>query len=316
MATLNDIIQETQRLLQPQQRSMPVFLNGNYTAGAASITFTDSSAASVNTMSIVPGVILSMDLELFLVTSAPSGGSVGVSPGYLGSTPANHLSGAICYVSRRFTDFECYRQINNVLDELGGEGLYNLGTIEFVYNAVQQSYDLTDINNGAMTGYIEGVSLRFKTPLPDRKYGTIGAMKWEVLPNMSDDTNYPSGYALILNGGGWPGQNMLFNYKQSFPHFTNTTTPATDYAQSAQTVALLPATANDLPPMGAMIRMVAPREVARNQTVSQPDSRLAPEVPPGAVAASVNAVRATYYMRINEEKSRLKRNVGQMRRRY
>jgi hypothetical protein len=310
MATLNDLVQETQRLLQPQQRSIPVFLNGNYTAGATTISFTDSSAASVNTMSIVPGVTLSMDLELFLVTSAPSGGSVGVLPGYFGSTQASHFSGALVYVNRKFTDFECMQQINHTLDELGGSGLYNLATLEFSYNAVQQAYDMTDINtSNPMSNYIEGVALRYKTPLPDRKYRTVPTMHFEIQPVPGADTNFPSGYALTLNDSGWPGQNMVFYYKQGFNYFAS-------YADNAQTVAGLAPTMNDIPPMGAMIRMVSPREVARNQTVSQPDSRLAPEVPPGAVAASVNAVRANYISRISDEKSRLKRNIGQFRRRF
>ena len=307
MVAASDLVLETQRLLAPYQRDIAIVLSSNYTAGGASLSYTDGTG--INAQSILPGCILSIDLELFYVLAAPSGGTISVAPGYYGSTQANHTANALIYINRKFTNFETFQQINHVLDELGGEGLYNLGTIEFVYNAVQQAYDLTDINTGAITGYIEGVSLRYRTPLPSRKYGTIPSMKWEVLPNMSDDANFPSGYCLILNDGGWPGQNMLFNFKQSFPHFVN-------WTDSAQTVALLPATANDLPPMGAMIRMVAPREVQRNQTQVQPDSRLAPEVPPGAVAASTNAVRANYQMRISEEKARLKRNVGQMRRRY
>lgn len=307
---LSDIINQTQRLLDPTPRYMSVTLNGSYTAGAPSITFTDTSAGSTNTGSIIPGVILSVELELFLVTGSPVGGVVSVVPGYLGSTQANHASGTLGYVRRRYTDFECMSQINNVLDELSSEGLYNLGTCELTYNPVSQGYDLTDDDSGnPVTGFIEGVSLRYKTPTPDRKYGTIPSRSWEVLPNMSDDTDFPSGYCLILNGDAWPGQPMLFNYKQAFTHFAA-------YTDNAQTKALLAPSMNDLLPLGAMLRMVPPREVIRNQTQAQPDGRLATEVPPGAIGSSVNAVRATYEMRIGQEKARLKRNIGHMRRRY
>lgn len=291
---------------------MTVALNGNYTAGATTINFTDISAGSVNTTAIIPGVILSLDLELFLVTGSPSGGTVSVFPGYLGSSTANHTSGALVYIRRRFTDFQCLQQINNVLDELGGEGLYNLAQVEVTYNAIQQGYDLTDVNTSvAISNYIEGIAARYKTPLPDRKYRTIPADRWEVLPmaSFTVDPNYPSGYQFILNDDAWPGQNILFLFKQGFTHLAN-------YADNVQTTALFPPTANDILPMGAMLRMVPPREVQRNQMQAQPDGRLATEVPPGAIGSSVNMVRAQYEMRINQEKARLKRIVGQFRRRY
>lgn len=311
--TLSSIISETQRLLAPVQRSIAVNLSANYTAGGTSLTFTDGSAGSVNTNSILPGVILSIDLELFYVSGVQSGGSIPVIGGWLGSTAANHTAGtSLIYINRRFTDFECFSQINNVLDELGGSGLWNLGELTLSFTSVQQAYDLTDVNTSvAISNYLAPISLRTKTPLPNRKYLTIPSSRFEVMPlgSTTVDTNFPSGYSLILNGEGWPGQQMIFLFRQGFTHFAALT-------DNAQTVAKLGATMNDLPPMGAMLRMVPPREVARNQPYSQPDGRLAPETPPGAIAGSVNVVRANYEMRINQEKSRLKQLVGSFRRRY
>lgn len=310
--TLADLVNETQRLLAPVQRSIAVTLNGNYTAGGTSLAFTDGSAGGVNAQSILPGTILSVDLELFLVTGVVSGGSVPVSGGYLGSANVNHTSGVLVYINRRFTDFECRQQINHVLDELGGEGLWHLGELTLSYNAVQQAYDLTDVNTSvAITNYIDKIALRFKTPLPDRKYRTIPTSHFEVMPLGSTlvDTMFPSGYSLILNDGAWPGQQMIFLFQQGFTHFAA-------YTDDAQTTALLGSTMNDLPPMGAMLRMVPPREVQRNQPYAQPDGRLATETPPGAISGSVNMVRAMYETRINEEKARLKKLIGQFRTRY
>ena len=313
MATCQDIINETQRLLAPVQRSIFVTLNGNYTAGGATLAFTDGSAGSVNTQSILPGTVLSVDLELFVVTGVQSGGSIPVTGGFMGSTNVNHTSGALVYVNRRFTDFECFRQINNVFDELNGEGLWNLGELTLSFNPVQQAYDLTDVNTSiAISNYLAPISLRTKTPLPDRKYRTVPTSHFEVMPMGSTtvDANFPSGFSLILNDGTpWPGQQMIFLYQQGFTHFAA-------YTDNAQTVAKLGASMNDLPPMGAMLRMVPPREVQRNQPYSQPDGRLAPETPPGAIAGSVNAVRGNYEMRINQEKARLKQLVGSFRRRH
>ena len=122
------------------------------------------------------------------------------------------------------------------------------------------------------------------------------------------DTNFPSGYQLILNSAGYPGQPMIFLYQKAFPHFTG-------YTDDAQSVALLGSTMNDIPPMGAMLRMVPPREVARNQPYAQPDGRLAPETPPNSIQTSVNVVRGNYEMRIGQEQDRLKQLIGQFRRR-
>lgn len=296
----------------PVQRSIVVTLNGTYTAGATAIAFTDMSAGSVNSQSILPGSVLSVDLELMLVTGVAAGGSIPVSGGFMGSTAANHAAGSLIYINRRFTDFECLQQINHVLDELGGEGLWHLGELTLTYNAVQQGYDLTDVNTSTpISNYIDSIALRYKTPFPDRKYHTIAGNHFEVLPMGSTtvDANFPSGYSLILNGEAFPGQQMIFLFKQGFTHFTS-------YTDNAQTSALLGSTMNDLPPMGAMLRMVPPREVQRNQPYAQPDGRLATETPPGAISGSVNAVRATYEMRINEEKARLKMLLGQFRRRF
>lgn len=310
--TCQDIINETQRLLAPIQKGIAVTLSSSYTSGGTTLAITDGSAGSVNTMSILPGTVLSVDLELFYVTGVVSGGVVPVSGAFQGSTAANHASGTLVWVNRRFTDFECFRQINNVLDDLSGD-LYNIGECTITANAVYQAYDLTDTNTStAISNYIEPIALRYKQPTPDRKYGTIPKNRFEVLPmgGTTVDTNFPSGYQLIVNGaGGWPGQQMIFLYKQGFTHFAS-------YTSDAQTVAKLSSSMNDIPPMGAMIRMVAPREIQRNQPYSQPDGRLAAETPPGAISGSVNAVRMMYLSRVRQESERLKTLIGQFRRRF
>lgn len=312
MTTAQDLINETQRLLAPVQRGISVSLSTNYTAGGTSLAFTDGSASGVNTLSILPGSMLSVDLELFYVTGIVANGAIPVIGGYAGSTASNHSSSSLIWVNRKFSDFECLQQINHTLDELGGSGLWSLGELTLTYNAVVQAYDLTDVNTSiAVTNYIDKIALRYKTPLPDRKYLTVPTNHFEVLPMGSTtvDTNFPSGYQLILNDAGWPGQQMIFLFKQGFTHFAS-------YTDNAQTVAKLATSMNDIPPMGAILRMVPPREVARNQPYAQPDARLATETPPGAIAGSVNAMRGNYEMRINQEKQRLKQLVGQFRRRY
>ena len=93
-------------------------------------------------------------------------------------------------------------------------------------------------------------------------------------------------------------------YKQQFSPFVNLTDDAT-------TVAGLSSTMYDLPPLGAMVALVAPREVKRNQIEAEPDSRRGTEVPPGAVMNSVAQVLALRQRRINAEATRLQALYGQ-----
>jgi len=310
---LSDAIAQVKRRVQPTQQVPSVVLNGSYTAGATAIAFTDNSNNASVTTAIQPGSIVAIDLELFYVEAAASSGSFSVIPGYLGSTEANHASGTPIYINPRFSDFDILTAINNELDDLSGDkGLFNLGEIQIAYNPVQQAYDLTDTTTSTtISNYIEGIAIRFMTPLPDRKLRTIPSSRWEVVPIGSTTAlaNFPSGYSLTLNDSAWPGQNMLFLFKQAFSHVAN-------YTDSFQTVANLPATCNRIVPLGAAIELMSGREVERNQIQSQPDPRLAPEVPPGAITNSAAGMMREHASFVASEQARLKRLIGSFRQRW
>ena len=93
-------------------------------------------------------------------------------------------------------------------------------------------------------------------------------------------------------------------YKAKFQPFVNLSDDATTVAGLAETM-------YDLPPLGAMVALVAPREIKRNQIDSAPDSRRATEVPPGSVMNSVAQVLALRQRRINAEFGNLVRAYGQ-----
>lgn len=314
MAVLSDLINQVRRRVMPTQRVPSVILSSNFTANGTSISFTDNSVNSSATTGIQPGAVLAVDLELFYVNGVASGGSVNVIPGYLGSTSANHTSGAIVYINPKFSDFDILTAINNDLDDLCSteNGIYHLNQLEITYNPVITQYDLTDINGaGAVSGLIDIIAIRAKTPWPDRKYRAV--LDWELIPfgSTTVDTNFPSGFGLQLNNisGPYPGQPMLVIYKQQFVHLVN-------YTDNVQTTALLPATCNDLPVLGAAIQLMAGREIERNQLQSQPDPRLASEVPPGAVTNSVGGLVRLRQSRIMAESARLRSlNESRMRRR-
>lgn len=297
MATLGSLISQTLRRVQPGQQVEALTLASGYTAGATSLSVSDPAGTILP--SLRPETVVSIELELFYV-QAVSSTTVTVVPGYLGSTSANHSSGALVYLNPRFSAFDIMTAINDDLSDLCSpeNNLYTPNSIEITYNPATIGYDLTGV-----TGLIDVLSLQQKQPYPIGYWVPMPRKKWTLTAN-ADTSVFPSGYALRINGGGYPGMPFRVTYKQQFKPFVNLTDDATS-------VAGLSSTMYDLPPLGAMVALVAPREVKRNQIDAAPDSRRATEVPPGAVMNSVAGVLQLRQRRINAEASRLHQLYGQ-----
>jgi hypothetical protein len=295
-STLSTMINQVLRRVQPGQQVEAVTLNGNYTAGATSFNVVDLSGVILQ--NIRPETVVAMDLELFYV-QAVNGSQLTVVPGYLGSEEANHTNGTLVYLNPRFSAFDIMTAINDDLSDLSSpdNGLYQVNTLEITYNPAQIGYDLA----GA-SGLIDIMYIQQQQPYPVGYWVPIPRNKWTLTPS-ANLTAFPSGFALRLNEGGYPGMPFQVTYKSMFQPFVNLGDDATNVAGLSQTM-------YDLPPLGAMISLVAPREVKRNQIDSAPDSRRATEVPPGAVMNSVAGVEKLRQRRINAEASRLQALYG------
>jgi hypothetical protein len=296
IATLSSLISQTLRRVQPGQQVEALTLNGAYVAGATSLVVSDPAGTILP--SLRPETVVSIDLELMYV-QAVSGTTVTVVPGYLGSLPANHASGEMVYLNPRFSAFDIMQAINDDLNDLCSpeNNLYQVNSVELTYNPATAGYDLTGVTN-----LIDILSIQQKQPYPVGYWVPFPRSKWTLTAG-ADTTSFPSGYALRLNEGGYPGMPFRVTYKSAFSPFVNLTDDATAVCGLSNTM-------YDLPPLGAMVAMVAPREVKRNQIDSAPDSRRATEVPPGAVMNSVAQVLALRARRINAEASRLKQLYG------
>lgn len=298
MATLSTLIQQTLRRLQPGGQTQVLQVNGTYTAGATTLSVSDPSNGAILPQ-VQIGQIISVDLELMLILYV-SGTNLTVSPGYFGSTAANHSSGALVYINPRFSQFDIMGAINDDLNDLCSpeNGLYNPKEVELTYNPAQIGYDLTGV-----TGAGAIISVQQKVPYPIGDWQPVSRKKWTFTAG-ADTTDFPSGYALRLNRPGYPGMPFRVTYKAFFSPFVNLT-------DDAQSVAGLPSTANDLPPLGAAVALVAPREVKRNEFDAEGDTRRATEVPPGAVMMSTKGVADLRQRRINAENARLAQLYGQ-----
>ena len=194
MATLNSLIQQVLRRVQPGQQVEALTLSGSYTAGATSFAVSDPAGTILP--SLRPETVVAMDLELFYV-QAVSGITVTVVPGYLGSTTANHSSGAMVYLNPRFSQFDIMQAINDDLNDLCSpdNNLYQVSSTEITYNPATAGYDLAGV-----TGLIDIVSIQQKQPYPIGYWTPIPRRKWTLTAG-ADTTDFPSGYALRINVG-------------------------------------------------------------------------------------------------------------------
>jgi hypothetical protein len=297
--TFNDLIQKTSRRLEPLGISETVVLQSNILAGATTIPVTDPSSLIG---SIQPGKTLGIDLEVFYVQSV-TGTTITVVPGWQGSTEAPHSANAVVFINPRFSYFDIGTAINDDLLDLSSpeNGLYQVKSVEITFNPSIVGYDLVGV-----ASINEIISIRYQVPYPIGVWKPLHYGEWELTP-ASDPTAFPSGFALTLYRDCYPGLPFRVTYAAPFGQFVNLTDDATN-------VAGLSSTMFDIPPMGAMVGLVAPREVKRNQIDSEPDSRRGPEVPPGSVMNSVAGVLRQRQARINSESARLQQLYGSQQR--
>lgn len=286
MATLATWIAETRRHLMSGRQAERNVLQSNYTPGGGSLTLTNPLGG------IVPGARLAIGLNVFYVAAVNNTGlQITVIGGQEGSTDAAATAGALVWVNPRFTDFEIVEALRADLGDLSApdNGLFRVAVEDFSYEHAVHSYAFL---NGEEV--IDLIDVRVTDP-------DNSAEGWLVLPKWQwrlDRTAWGFANGLHLMAPvartGW---TLRVTYRTPF------TFPA-DMTDSLDVTGLL-STAWDIPPIGAAARLMMPREVKRNFTEAQADSRRAAEVPPGAVLGSARALMAWRQQRIVAEAARL-----------
>jgi hypothetical protein len=286
--TLADLIADTKRHLQSLQREPMNRLGAAATATDTTLTLEfDATQAQ-------PGAHLQVGLELVYVWSVDQGSKVAtVQRGQLGSTAAAHDAKAVVTVNPKFPDFAILKALNDDLLDLSSpaNGLYAVRTADLTFSSGSAGYDFP------ATNLMEVLEIRYRVGQ------AAGYRQWPLITNYelsrnADLTDFPSGNALFLAEGGAHGQPLRVVYKSSF-------SPLSALSDDVEVVAGLPTEMQDIPPLGAAMRLIAPREVKRNFTEAQGESRRAGEVPPGAVLNSLRGLAAVRQERIVHEAGRL-----------
>lgn len=239
-----------------------------------------------------PGGVIQINSELMYVWEISAGSkSVTVERGWNGTVAASHAAGSVATVDPKFPRAQILEAINAELDDLASpvHGLFQVKSVELNYNGVWSMISLPTLDKVID---LVSVSLRYlATDYPKIR-------RCRLIRDLPAD-DFSSGFGLRFDEQVRSGR-MIVVYKAPFENVTNET-------QNIQTITGLPTSCEDILIMGAQIRLVNPREVKRNFTESQGDTRRAEEVPTGSVSNSINNIIRMRKERITAEAAKLAR---------
>jgi hypothetical protein len=254
-------------------------------ASATTLTFTYPLSG------LREGTVFEIAGEQFYVwTSNTSAKSVVVERGFNGSTAAAHSANAIATVNPRFPRARTLNQLNADLADLSSplNGLFRMRTVDLAYNGNDRMINMTGV-----TDMIDLYDVRLRYLNDD--YPIIRSVR--LLRDMPT-SDFASGFALAFDAPCRPG-TLRVSYKAPYGAFTAESDTVADVGGSTNI--------DDLLVLGAQIRLVAPREIKRNFTESQGDTRRAGEVPPEAVLNSMLQLQRVRRDRVQAEAARLNR---------
>lgn len=295
MTTLSDLIERTRRhLYSGETRDERNRLTNPLSNSATTL------AVDFDLRGIQPGSMLSIELEELYVWTADNGGSVVVERAQGGSTAATYAAGTQVVVNPKFSDWAILGAINEELVDLSApeNGLFQVDDVQVTFQPGTDAYDLTGV-----TDLIRVLDVTFDA--------NDGTSRWQQLQGWTLKRNLPtssfaSGMALHVTGYAEAGRAINVSFTKGF-------TTLSTLAQSVESVAGVPATAVDIIPLGAAVRLLAGTEVSRN-FLEQADTRRADEVPAQARASQARQLAALRRERISAERGRLLAQYPVMRR--
>jgi hypothetical protein len=251
---------------------------------ASTTTLTVTAGAK----SIREGAVVEVGNELMYVWSF-SAGVAEVERGWDGTTPTAHAANAIITVKPRFPNRMLFDHLNDDITDLSSpaNGLFQIKTLQRQYNGTDRAIDLTGVTN-----IINIHEVRWK--YRDDEWVEVRRYR---MSRSANTTDFASGLMLILDE---PVQASVLRiiYKAPFSSLTG-------FNDDITAVAGVPASLADVLRMGVQLRAMVGREIKRNFTESQGDTRRADEVGPGAVQASWRGLAALRAQRIEAEQARL-----------
>lgn len=228
--------------------------------------------------------------QMYVWTTNSSAKSAVVERGFNGTTAAAHSAEDIATVNPRFPRLRVLQQLNADLADLSSplNGLFQVKTVDIAYNGSDRMVNITgatDIQNL--------IDVRYRYLSDD--YPIIRDVR--LLTDMPT-SDFASGFALAFDSYVRSGTIRVI-YRAPYGQFSTESNTVADVGGSDYL--------DDVLALGSQIRLMASREVKRNFTESQGDTRRAEEVPSGAVANSMLQLQRLRRDRVMAEAARLNR---------
>ena len=286
MSTVAQILTRTQRQLMSGTIEARNKLSASVTATGTSVSLT------YDLNSIREGAVIQVDSELMYVWEVGAGTkSATVERGFNGTTAVSHASAAVVIVNPKFPRAQLLEALNDELVDLCSpmNGLFDVKTLDFNYNSSKRQTNIPVSGD-----IIDLVEVRYRYIASD--YKQVNNVK--LLRNLPTK-DFGSGYGLQIDSL-IPSSTVRVTYKTPFSRIGLE-------SDDLQSIAGFPVEAEDILVMGIQIRAVAPREIKRNFTESQGETRRAEEVPVGAIGGSITNLLRLRRDRITAEAARLNR---------
>lgn len=291
MTTAAQLINRTQRQLLSgtveERNKLAATINSTVT----SVTF------QYELNGIRAGSIIQVDAELMYVWDVNTGTKTAtIERAFNGTTAASHTSGSIVVANPRFPRNQILEALNDELADLSSpmHGLFRVKSIDIDYNGSDRM-----INFPVNDDVIDLLEVRIRYLASDY----LRCPKVALTRNLPT-SDFGSGLALTFNQSVRSGQ-LRVTYKTGFTKFTSET-------DDSVTNAGFPASAEDILILGAQIRLMSPREMKRNFSEAQPDTRRSDEVGAGAISNSVTSLIRMRRDRITAEAAKLVRQYPVM----
>ena len=286
MSTAAQLINRTQRQLLSGVVEERNKLASTLTATATTCVITFEVGG------IRAGTVIEIGSEQLYVWSVnESTKTLTVERAFNGTTASSHANGSIVTANPRFPRNNILEAINDELSDLASpmNGLFQVRTLDLRYNPSARQ-----INLPAIAEVIDILEVRSRFIADD--YQQVNKIK--LLRNMPTK-DFGSGMALQIDSN-IPASDIRVTYKSPFTRLVSET-------DDIQMIAGFPLSAEDILVIGAEIRLVAPREVKRNFTESQGDTRRSDEVGAGAVGGSITNLLRMRRDRVTAEAAKLNR---------
>ena len=284
--TANDLLAEIKQHLYTGQFEIRDKLDAAI-PDATATTFTLKYGNNV----FQPGIRVSCELEDMHVWDI-NGKLLTVERGQFGSKAVMHPVNSLVYAAPRFSDNEMFRELNNEILSLSApsSGIYSVQSEEIPTIPGRFAYPLHD------TG-IQGI-LQVAVRRPGTSLDWIETTQYRLNASASP-SDFSTSLSIELFDPQPANTTIRVVYRAAFLTFTAVTDNAS--------VSGLATSQFDIPVLGAVIRLTSGRELRRNYTETQGDTRRASEVPPGANMSAGNAIRDLYRRRLVAESERLYR---------